>query len=69
MEAEVQRALARAQPEIDRAIPEAQVHRAGIEVQERIDRAMHRAQVRIEMRARDRNVSHGRQDDEAPNVN
>lgn len=68
IEAEVQAALAKAQPEIDRAIAEARLNHADIKVQERIDRAMHRAQVRIEMRDHDANPPHDTQD-EAPDVN
>jgi len=68
IEAEVQAALAKAQPEIDRAIAEARLNHADIKVQERIDRAMHRAQVRIEMRDHDANPPHDAQD-EAPDVN
>jgi beta-lactamase regulating signal transducer with metallopeptidase domain len=51
LEAEVQAALAKVQPEIDRAIAEARLNRMDVRVQEQIDRAMQHARVHVEMRA------------------
>ena len=51
LEAEVQAALAKVQPEIDRAIAEARLNRMDVRVQEQIDRAMQHARLRVEMRA------------------
>ena len=51
LEAEVQAALAKVQPEIDRAIAEARLNRMDVRVQEQIDHAMQHARVHVEMRA------------------
>ncbi|MBS0274333.1 MAG: hypothetical protein JSR55_08015 [Proteobacteria bacterium] len=52
IEAEVRAALARAQPEIDRAVAEAHRYNYDLKINERVDRALKRAQVRIEIKDR-----------------
>lgn len=66
VEAEVQAALAKAQPEIDRAIAEARAYHMNVRVREKVDHAMHRAQVRIDMHDRD---TRDTPDDEVPDGN